>query len=203
MLKKMLGGAAIAAGLLFGGFGCPSVPIEDTTPIPEAAPDPGMGAYNVDIDGGFSGFEGGNGATAWSDVDPNNPDAGADQNGWQLADPTGARLNMPIIYFAYDSDMLVPSETSKLDNIAAYMSDKPELGLVIEGHCDQRGTDEYNRALGERRANAIRAYLNGAGIADGRIRTVSYGKDKPEVEGSGEEIWKQNRRGVPVPMVMN
>ena len=82
------------------------------------------------------------------------------------------------------------------------MGKQPVLGLVIEGHCDQRGTDEYNRALGERRANAIRAYLVDRGLADGRIKTVSYGKDKPAVEGSGEAVWKQNRRGVPVPMKM-
>jgi peptidoglycan-associated lipoprotein len=73
---------------------------------------------------------------------------------------------------------------------------------VIEGHCDNRGTDEYNRALGERRANAIRAYLAKQSVADNRMKTVSYGEDKPAVDGSGESIWKQNRRGVPVPMVM-
>jgi peptidoglycan-associated lipoprotein len=107
---------------------------------------------------------------------------------------------MPVIYFAYDSDVLVPSETANLDKIAAYLNNHPSLGLVIEGHCDSRGTDEYNRALGERRANAIRAYLAGRGVADAKMKTVSYGKDKPAVDGSGEGIWRQNRRGVPVPM---
>ena len=203
MLKRVFGGAALAAGLLFGGFGCPHVPTEDTSPIPEAASDPGAGASNVDLNSRGGEFGSGSGAGQWQDVDPQNPDAGSDRNGWRLADPSGARLNMPIVYFAFDSDTLVPSETAKLDRIAAYMSDKAELGLVIEGHCDQRGTDEYNRALGERRANAVRAYLVNAGLADGRLRTVSYGKDKPEVEGTGEAVWKQNRRGVPVPMIMN
>ena len=83
-----------------------------------------------------------------------------------------------------------------------YMSDKPTLGLVIEGHCDQRGTEEYNRALGERRANAIRTYLEKRGVPGNRIKTLSFGEDKPAVQGSGESIWKQNRRGVPVPMIM-
>ena len=128
--------------------------------------------------------------------------AGADADGWIEADPTGNRLGMPIVYFAYDSDLLVASESAKLDAIADYMSKQPVLGLVIEGHCDQRGTDEYNRALGERRANAIRAYLANRGIADNRIKTISYGKDKPAVDGNGEEAWKKNRRGVPVPMRM-
>ena len=74
------------------------------------------------------------------------------------------------------------------------------IGLLIEGHCDQRGTEEYNRALGERRANAIRAYLAGKGVPDERMKTISYGEDKPAVQGSGESVWRQNRRGVPVPM---
>ncbi|MBE6394788.1 MAG: peptidoglycan-associated lipoprotein Pal [Lentisphaerae bacterium] len=109
---------------------------------------------------------------------------------------------MPVIYFKYDSDVLVSSETANLDKIARYLSDKPEMGLVIEGHCDQRGTEEYNRALGERRANAIRTYLVKRGVADYKIKTVSYGEDKPAVSGNGESAWKQNRRGVPVPMIL-
>ena len=125
-----------------------------------------------------------------------------DKDGWREADPSGKRLNMPVIYFKYDSDALVPSETANLDKIAIYLSDKPELGLVIEGHSDQRGTEEYNRALGERRANAIRAYLVKRGVADNKIKTVSYGEDKPAVSGNGESVWKQNRRGVPIPMIL-
>jgi peptidoglycan-associated lipoprotein len=128
--------------------------------------------------------------------------ANTDPDGWTIADPSGNRLNMPVIYFAYDSDLLVPSETFKLDKIAAYMEKNPSLAIIIEGHCDQRGTDEYNRALGERRANAIRAYLAGRNVANNRMRTVSYGKDKPALSGAGETNWRQNRRGVPIPMVM-
>jgi len=109
---------------------------------------------------------------------------------------------MSTIYFAYDSDVLVASERANLDKIAAYLNNHNRLGLVIEGHCDSRGTDEYNRALGERRANAIRAYLAERGVADSRMKTVSYGEDKPAVAGSGDSIWRQNRRGVPVPMNM-
>ena len=108
-----------------------------------------------------------------------------------------------MIYFAYDSDVLVPSETANLDKIAAYLQQHAQLALVIEGHCDNRGTDEYNRALGERRTNAIRAYLAGRGVANERMKTVSFGEDKPAVQGSGESVWRQNRRGVPVPMIMS
>ena len=189
--------AFFAAAMLFAVVGCSSVDVdEDTTDpaVPEANPDPfgavGCSGYGTD----------GNGPGAWTD--PNalaNSGAGADADGWVPVDPQN-RLGMPVIYFAYDSDVLVPSETANLDKIAAYLQQHTQLGLVIEGHCDNRGTDEYNRALGERRANAIRAYLAGRGVDDSRMKTMSYGKDKPAVEGSGESIWRQNRRGVPVPM---
>ena len=109
---------------------------------------------------------------------------------------------MPVIYFAYDSDLLVPSETANLDKVAEYLNKNAALGLVVQGHCDARGTEEYNRALGERRANAIRAYLAGRNVADNRMKTMSFGKDKPAVSGSGESIWRQNRRGVLVPMII-
>ncbi len=195
MLKHLMGGVVIAAALIFVGTGCESAPAEDTQPVPEAVNDP-EGGFNG---GAGGGFENGGKPGSWQAggaVD------GADPDGWTLADPSGNRLGMPIIYFAYDSDLLVPSETAKLDSISAYLANKPVLALVIEGHCDQRGTDEYNRALGERRANAIREYLVGHGLADNRIKTISYGKDKPAVQGSGESVWSQNRRGVPVPMRM-
>ena len=188
--------------------GCKSTPPpEDLQPVPEALDDPnganGMG-NGANFGPGGAGF--GPGAEgkwgAGADEKSLGGASGADADGWIEADPTGNRLGMPIVYFAYDSDLLVASESAKLDAIADYMSKQPGLGLVIEGHCDQRGTDEYNRALGERRANAIRAYIVGRGIVDGRLKTVSYGKDKPAVAGSGEAVWKQNRRGVPVPMKM-
>ena len=186
--------------------GCKSTPPpEDLRPVPEALDDP-SGANNAGLNStGGDGF--GPGAEGkWNEGAGESSlrggAAGADADGWTLADPSGNRLGMPIVYFAYDSDTLIPRETAKLDAIADYLGKQPVLGLVIEGHCDQRGTDEYNRALGERRANAIRAYLVDRGVADGRIKTVSYGKDKPAVEGSGEAVWKQNRRGVPVPMKM-
>lgn len=192
--------AAVFAVVLF--CGCqPEGTIEDTTPVNDnvggVMPDPagGINAVSGDAFGAGSGEVG-----KWGD--PNALASGADADGWRPADPSGRNLGFPVIYFAYDSDVLVPSETANLDKIAAYLSKNVQLGIVIEGHCDNRGTDEYNRALGERRANAIRAYLAGRGVADSRMKTMSFGEDKPAVEGSGESIWRQNRRGVPVPMVM-
>ncbi len=195
MSKKLFGLAAIAAVVLLGLAGCKGDDLkEDLSGVDPAYSDPsGRGTEVDNIGGGGSIGE-------WGDTDKLN--SNADPQGWREADPTGNRLNMPIIYFAYDSDALVPSETANLDRIAEYLAGKPKLALVIEGHCDQRGTDEYNRALSERRANAIRAYLAGRGVEDFRMRTKPCGKDQPAVEGSGESIWRQNRRGVPVPMIM-
>jgi len=205
MMKHFLGSAVVAALLGFGGAGCSlfsnDTPTENTSAVEEAFPDPGTGnstglggpgsGFNSDaLNGGVGGFaDGASGNIGTAD-------------GWVEADPTGNRLNMPIIYFAYDSDVLVPTEQANLDRIADYLKNSATLGLLIEGHCDQRGTEEYNRALGERRANAIRAYLAGRGLADNRMKTISYGKDKPAVEGNDESAWGQNRRGVPVPMRM-
>ena len=196
MKQKLLFGA-IFSGLLLFGAGCASdTPPEDTSKVPGAAVDP----YKENSTSLESAPGGGSGAGQWQD--PAAFGGAVDKDGWREADPSGKRLNMPVIYFKYDSDALVPSETANLDKIAIYLSDKPELGLVIEGHSDQRGTEEYNRALGERRANAIRAYLVKRGVADNKIKTVSYGEDKPAVSGNGESVWKQNRRGVPIPMIL-
>lgn len=193
----MLSIAALAAGVLMSA-GCTSDrPPEDKSTVPDAVADPNYTA-NLDANGG-SQF-GVTGGTGWTD--PQTAGAAADKDGWTDADPSGNRLGFPIIYFAYDSDILVPSETANLDKIAAYMQDKPNLGLLIEGHCDQRGTEEYNRALGERRANAIRAYLVSRGVADSKIKTLSYGEDKPAAIGNNDAVWRQNRRGVPVPKII-
>ena len=207
MKRSMFIGMTMSA-LVFLAAGCGSDrPPEDLTgAVPEAVADPNGARFNnTSLNSGSGdnyGSIGNSGATPGPWVASSAIGSTADKDGWIEADPSGNRLGMPVIYFKYDEDALVPSEREKLDRIAAYMSDKPTLGLVIEGHCDQRGTEEYNRALGERRANAIRAYLVSKGVADGKIKTVSYGADKPAATGSGEDVWKQNRRGVPVPMII-
>lgn len=191
--------AMSAIVVLSAGCGSDRPPEDLSQTVPEASADPyGANGTSLNSTGGDA-F--GNGTAPGKWMSPAEVGA-ADKDGWREADPSGNRLNMPVIYFAYDSDYLVPSETANLDKIANYMSDKPTLGLVIEGHCDQRGTEEYNRALGERRANAIRTYLEKRGVPGNRIKTLSFGEDKPAVTGNGEDIWKQNRRGVPVPMII-
>ena len=196
MKNKLLFGALLS-GIVFLGAGCASdASEEDKSKLPAGTVETSRENTTPLEEGPGSS----KGVGAWQD--PASFGGNVDKDGWREADPSGRRLNMPVIYFKYDSDVLVSSETANLDKIARYLSDKPDMGLVIEGHCDQRGTEEYNRALGERRANAIRAYLVKRGVADYKIKTVSYGEDKPAVSGNGESAWKQNRRGVPVPMFL-
>ena len=99
------------------------------------------------------------------------------------------------VYFAFDSYALPPSEVAKVAQVARHLQQNAGHVLVIEGHCDERGSNEYNLALGENRALAVRSYLVNLGISADRIQTRSYGEEKPAVAGSGEEAWRLNRRG--------
>lgn len=98
------------------------------------------------------------------------------------------------VYFEYDSSQVASSERSKLEAVAEYLRGSANVGLIVEGHCDERGSNEYNLALGERRAQAVRAYIIGLGIAADRIKTVSYGEEQPVAFGHDDEAWRQNRR---------
>ncbi len=99
------------------------------------------------------------------------------------------------VYFDFDSAVVKSGEKAKVDAVAAHLRSNPSHALKVEGHCDERGTEEYNRALGERRALAVREALIGAGVEPGRVVTISYGEDKPAVQGQNEAAWKMNRRG--------
>ena len=103
-----------------------------------------------------------------------------------------------LVRFDYDSSALSTEARSTLNAQAAFLRSNPSLRITVEGHCDERGTREYNLALGERRASAARDYLVAQGIDGARIRTISYGKERPEVVGSNDEAWSRNRRAVSV-----
>lgn len=105
----------------------------------------------------------------------------------------GQFLNEHVLY-AFDSAALSPLAQDILKRKAAYLNDKNDLTVVIEGHCDDRGTLEYNLALGERRAESARAYLIDLGISSSRLTTISYGEERPLDTGSNEEAWAKNRR---------
>jgi peptidoglycan-associated lipoprotein len=100
------------------------------------------------------------------------------------------------VFFDFDSAVLKAEGRAVLDRQAAWLKRFPEVKLMIEGHCDERGTREYNLALGERRAAATKKYLTAAGVAAGRLSTISYGKERPFALGHDESSWSQNRRAV-------
>ena len=102
------------------------------------------------------------------------------------------------VFFGYDSSVLTSEAQIVLDSQAKWLKDNTSTNVTIEGHADERGTREYNIALGERRASAAKSYLVGAGVSESRINTVSYGKERPAVVGNEESSWSQNRRAVTV-----
>ncbi len=102
------------------------------------------------------------------------------------------------VFFAFDSAELSAESKDTLDRQAAFLNVNPTLVVVVEGHADERGTREYNLALGDRRAVSVRDYLLAKGLNAARIRTVSYGKERPAVVGSTEEAWAKNRRAATV-----
>ncbi|TPD62070.1 peptidoglycan-associated lipoprotein Pal [Emcibacter nanhaiensis] len=99
-----------------------------------------------------------------------------------------------LVYFGFDRYDLTADARSVLQSQARWIIDN-NASVTIEGHCDERGTREYNLALGDRRATAVKNYLVALGVSASQIRTVSYGKERPAVSGSGESVWAQNRRG--------
>ena len=100
------------------------------------------------------------------------------------------------VFFEYDSAELRPDAQATLGEIGAWLVKHPNTNVTIEGHCDERGTREYNLALGERRATAVASYLAAVGVDPSRMQTVSYGKERPAADGSDELAWAQNCRAV-------
>jgi len=99
------------------------------------------------------------------------------------------------VLFGYDSAQIPRSEIGKVEEVADYLRRKTRVRLVVEGHCDERGSREYNMSLGEHRALAIRKYLIGLGVKSSRVQTRSYGEETPVSPGHDELAWRQNRRG--------
>ena len=104
-------------------------------------------------------------------------------------------VNFAPVYFGFDSTVVQQSETPKIDAVVSHLTEKADRVVIVEGNCDERGSSEYNMALGENRAIIIRNYLVQSGIAADRIQTRSYGAEKPAVDGHDESAWRQNRRG--------
>ncbi|MFA5689752.1 MAG: peptidoglycan-associated lipoprotein Pal [Kiritimatiellales bacterium] len=104
------------------------------------------------------------------------------------------RGQLQTLYFAYDSSQISAGERGKAEAAANYLKQNSSYRLIVEGHCDERGSREYNLALGERRALAVRNYIVNLGIDAGRIQTKSLGKEQPANPGHDEAAWSQNRR---------
>ena len=164
-----LGLGIVTLALALMGTGCAHRSAESPRPVP-GANDPSMPR------GGTSG----SGAPM--------PPAGAS------AGTVSEAVSFVPAFFTYDSHALDDQARVALDTDAALLRARPELRITIEGHCDERGPAEYNLSLGERRALAARDYLVGAGVPASRIRTITYGKERPFDDGHGESAWANNRR---------
>jgi len=104
------------------------------------------------------------------------------------------RGDLKTIYFGYDKDELTDAARATLRQNANWLKANPQWNVVLEGHCDERGTIEYNLALGQRRANSVRSYMASLGVDASRVRTVSYGEERPVDNGHTEAAWAKNRR---------
>jgi peptidoglycan-associated lipoprotein len=102
------------------------------------------------------------------------------------------------VHFDYDKYAILDQDKATLQRQATWLAKYPNIRVTIEGHCDERGTREYNLALGARRANAVKEYLVSLGVSAGRVDTISYGKERPICTESNESCWAQNRRGVTI-----
>jgi len=113
-------------------------------------------------------------------------------------DPNYARctdVDFSPVYFGFDASQLAPSELTKIEAVAQHLQAKPGRVVIVEGNCDERGSNEYNLSLGDLRAVSIRDYLVTLGIDAQRIQSKSYGEEKPAVSGHDEGAWSKNRRG--------
>jgi len=140
--------------------------------------------------------------------DPNGPNAGLEganqPGGYHEGSGLGntydgfgtpiAGVNFNPVYFGFDQFAIGTAELSKINEVVAYLNSNPGTGVVVEGNCDNRGTEEYNRALGERRALAAQEQILAAGIAPNRVKTISNGKSKLAAQGENEDAHKLNRR---------
>ena len=131
---------------------------------------------------------GGSGSGSVSSEDMSGPQPGTQEH---MVVNVGDR-----VFFDFDAYQLSSEAQATVEQLAAWMKQFPAKQIVVEGHADERGTREYNLALGARRANAVRDYLIVMGIDPNRVETVSFGEERPAVQGSNKDAWAQNRRAV-------
>ncbi|MDB5942787.1 MAG: peptidoglycan-associated lipoprotein [Ramlibacter sp.] len=176
MFKRMLTACAVAAVLAgcASGVKLDDVPVEDRS-ASAVQPAPG---------GAGSARPGGASQTAVTPV----------ETAPRPSDTMGPASVARIVYFDYDSYVIKPEFQSLIESHARFLKSNGSRRVVVEGHTDERGGREYNLALGQRRAEAVRRALGLLGINDNQVEAVSFGKEKPAVQGSDEAAWSQNRR---------
>ena len=182
MTNKFIYSIAVVLAVAIASTGCRHRPV-GVTPIPG----PAQVGENVNTipPGPPMNSSGGSGSSAVAESGPFNPDQ------WNQ---DRAALAADTIHFAFDSAVIRDSEKANLQQVAAALNGDASANVLVEGNCDERGTEEYNRSLGERRAEAARESLTGMGVSPDRIHTISYGKDKPADSGHDDAAWTQNRR---------
>src|SRR5215469_12939464 len=183
MMNRFIYTTVVALAVAIVSTGCKHKPV-GVTPIPGQGAAVGEGNVNTlppgqPINSGPAGTSG-IAENGQFNMDNWNPDRAA------LASDT--------IHFAFDSAVIRDNEKANIQQVAAALNGDASANLMIEGNCDERGTEEYNRSLGERRAEAAREALVSMGVDANRIHTISYGKDKPADNGHDEAAWGQNRR---------
>lgn len=190
---------ALTSALLLGAMGCRTKSPKSPTPLPARttkAPGPTAGPGPLTPGGTLS--PGGVTTPGGVTSEPLRTPEGFAQVGLETFEGMTMDTNTfaaYTVYFDFDSSVVKTGERPKADTVADELKLKPDHKLLIDGHCDERGTEEYNRALGERRALALREYLISRGIGGERIRTRSWGEDRPVDPGHHEEAWAKNRRG--------
>jgi len=176
----------IALVLTVAAVGCKKKPT-NVTPLP-----------------GQPGYVGNGSATGLGEGDTIGEGAAVEAGGGPLGDPSRFDNMTPdpealaayTVYFEFDSSVVKASEEGKVADVAAELKSNMNNALRIEGHCDERGTEGYNLALGERRALALREALVADGVSPDRIQTISYGEERPADPNHDEIAWSKNRRGV-------
>lgn len=185
----------LALAVAAGAVGCKKK-MDRVTPLPGYG---GSAKIGDAPPGGLTGgnaIPGGDGIGSTIGTDPNSviPQTGTRSIDGRPQDRT--KFAAQTVYFEYDRANVKASEASKVQEVAAkFKGEDPATDLLIEGHCDERGTEEYNRSLGERRALALRELLVAAGVPADRVHTVSFGKDKPVEPLRSESAYSKNRRG--------
>jgi peptidoglycan-associated lipoprotein len=203
---KLVTTFAIAATLMVGVTGCKKMP-KNVTNIPRTGAPPiqddpsrinlGSGSQGNTPRGNTLGTDpNANGAntTGSTTLPPFDPDKASNLGSRPAGADNREILKSETVYFDYDKASVKSSEVPKVQRAAAYLKNNPTASLRVEGNCDERGTEEYNRSLGERRALAVRELLAASGIAADRITTLTNGEDQPADAGHDETAWSKNRR---------